>query len=262
MLLPYFIQHHSTLFDEAILIDYQSTDNSVEVISRLAPASWKIVPSRNFEFDAEDVDAEVMDYERSFPGCWKIALTTTEFLVHPDLRGYLASLEGKDPVLRFRSFIMVGNDTSPLQRFSSLIKQRSVFAIKDKQSFNGDTLYSRYLHRIDIGLQYHAGRHTINYPWVWAESGYISKFQWTPWPESKKRKNQIKGKLPNKDTEQGWQHKMSSNQIDDEHDRILKLYVLRDLSTTFESFSKEGAFSKELEAASVDWYKSTIFRST
>jgi len=257
MLLPYFIQHHSPLFDEAVLIDYQSTDKSVEVIRRLAPSSWRVVPSRNVEFDAIEVDKEVMDYEKRFPGCWKIALTTTEFLVHPDLRGYLANLADFNSSLRFRSFIMVGNDTFPLRRFSSLIKQRTIFVVKDELSANGNTFYSRFLHHVDEGFEYNTGRHNINTPWIWSESGFISKFQWTPWPESKVRKSQIKVKMP-KDADSygyGWHHRKSEEQLEADHSQILESYILHDLSVASDSYTNVEV------AATVDWYKSMMLRS-
>ena len=36
-LLPYWLKHHTRLFDHGILINWGSTDNSVEIIKRYAP---------------------------------------------------------------------------------------------------------------------------------------------------------------------------------------------------------------------------------
>ena len=44
-LLPYWIQQHAPMFDMAILLDYNSTDRSLEIIRREAPSTWKTVPS-------------------------------------------------------------------------------------------------------------------------------------------------------------------------------------------------------------------------
>ena len=62
-------------------------------------------------FSAEAMDAEVMDYEQLYPEDWKIALTTTEFLVHSNLRGQLYELDtqsGKDQqkIYHFPDFSM------------------------------------------------------------------------------------------------------------------------------------------------------------
>lgn len=78
-LLPWWLEHHKKYFDHGILIDYASTDRSVEIIQDICP-HWQVVKSRNEWFRARDVDDEVMDYEKTISG-WKIALNVTEFLV-------------------------------------------------------------------------------------------------------------------------------------------------------------------------------------
>ncbi|CAF2213964.1 unnamed protein product, partial [Rotaria magnacalcarata] len=107
-LLPYWIRHHASMFDMAILIDYNSTDQSLEIIRREAPTSWKVVSSRNKDFDSQLVDEEVVEYEKMHPNAWKIVLNTPEFLVHSNLRQMLADIESNDSVktFRVRSLIM------------------------------------------------------------------------------------------------------------------------------------------------------------
>lgn len=67
------------MFDHGIMINYNSTDSSVEIIKNICP-DWTIIDSRNETFSAAEVDQEVMDIESNIKG-WKIALNTTEFLV-------------------------------------------------------------------------------------------------------------------------------------------------------------------------------------
>lgn len=78
-LLPWWLNHHKNLFDHGVLIDYGSTDRSVEIIKEICP-TWEIVKSRNDVFDAELCDREVEDIEKNIEG-WRIALTITEFLL-------------------------------------------------------------------------------------------------------------------------------------------------------------------------------------
>lgn len=78
-LLPLWLEHHRKYFDFGILIDYASTDRSVEIIRDICP-HWQVFPSTNSYFDAAKCDNEVEFYERQLPG-WRIALTVTEFLV-------------------------------------------------------------------------------------------------------------------------------------------------------------------------------------
>lgn len=77
-LLPWWCKHHRKVCDHAIMIDYGSTDNSVNIIKSLCP-DWKIVKTKNKHFDVADIDNEVEIYESHIKG-WKITLNTTEFL--------------------------------------------------------------------------------------------------------------------------------------------------------------------------------------
>jgi len=77
-MLPWWLQHHRWVFDHGIMIDYHSTDRSVEIIRNLCP-SWEIRTTKNQYFDSTDVDNEVMDIERGLDG-WRMALNVTEFL--------------------------------------------------------------------------------------------------------------------------------------------------------------------------------------
>lgn len=91
LLLPHWIAHHAPMFDAVTIIDYASTDDSLDIIRTLAP-HWRIVRSQNVDFDANDADFEVMQIEFHTPG-WKLALNTTEFLVAPQLRALLRVAE-------------------------------------------------------------------------------------------------------------------------------------------------------------------------
>jgi nucleoside-diphosphate-sugar epimerase len=210
-LLPYWIRHHAPMFDKVVLIDYHSTDRSAEVVRKEAPSSWEVVRSRNQDFNAVECDREVVHYESTLPRCsWTIALTTTEFLVHPNLRGMLADVSASPQtaatkVLRFPAFIMVGNDTIPLKRDAQLLDQRSMYGLDPALNLEAETGvnegYSRFMHRSEI--EYSPGRHRINLPFEWAGSGFIAKYQWTPWPEIMERKAQIKEKIPQVDIDGG-----------------------------------------------------------
>lgn len=80
-LLPWWLNHHKKIFDHGILIDYDSTDDSVKICKEICP-DWLLVKSVNKMFIPWNVDREVEKYEASVNG-WKIALNTTEFLVGP-----------------------------------------------------------------------------------------------------------------------------------------------------------------------------------
>src|SRR3989338_10342568 len=65
-LLPYWISHHAPLFDHVVLIDYHSSDNSLNIIRKYAPSHWKVVTTKNKYFEALSFDQEVRDIEKTF----------------------------------------------------------------------------------------------------------------------------------------------------------------------------------------------------
>lgn len=83
-LLPFWLEHHVNIFDHGIIIDYCSTDNSVEIIHKYCP-TWEVIKTRNLNadgspnFKADLIDIEVCDIESRING-YKICLNTTEFL--------------------------------------------------------------------------------------------------------------------------------------------------------------------------------------
>jgi hypothetical protein len=78
-LLPFWLQHHKDIFDEIVIIDYNSTDNSIEICKHICPRC-QIITTRNKYFEAIEIDKEVMDIENTINGI-KIVLNITEFLV-------------------------------------------------------------------------------------------------------------------------------------------------------------------------------------
>lgn len=77
-LLPWWLRHHKAVFDHGIMIDYYSTDRSMEIIREICP-DWEIRYTRNTHFDAAEVDKEIMNIEKILGG-WRMCLNVTEFL--------------------------------------------------------------------------------------------------------------------------------------------------------------------------------------
>ena len=84
-LLPFWLEHHSQIFDDGIIIDYCSTDKSIEIIKKFCP-TWKIIKTKNLNedgspnFQALLVDDEIKEIEKNING-FKICLNTTEFFM-------------------------------------------------------------------------------------------------------------------------------------------------------------------------------------
>lgn len=217
-LLPFWLDHHLRIFDHGIMIDYDSTDRSTEIIKSLAP-HWQIVQSRNKAFDYIEIDKEVMDIESSIPG-WKMCLNTTEFLVHPNLAGYISESEKRNiRGVRTTGIMMV----DPLQiskeritQDSPLLMQRHYgYLEKDHPMYRGRVSRSRLLHR-EVHGNYKAGRHATLLPNIETDDGlFLCWYGFSPYSQIVDRRLQIQSKIPKEHFEKGYgtQHQLTEKEL-------------------------------------------------
>ncbi len=190
-LLPFWLKHHASIFDHGIMIDYDSTDNSVKIIKEICP-TWTIINSKNKYFDAIECDKEVVDIEKTIAG-WKIALNITEFLLG-DIKGLL----NKGNIIKIKPLLMC----DPLHQLpnisynESLIKQRHWGVKYHKERGH------RYMHNHSY-LRYKEGRHEIVNDTLIAvpiNQLTIAWYGYSPFNEEIiKRKLQIQNKIPESD---------------------------------------------------------------
>lgn len=202
-LLPWWLEHHKKYFDHGILIDYNSTDRSVEICRDICP-NWKIVPSMNKEFGAVVCDKEVEYYERQVTG-WRIALTITEFLL-----GDLDRLahdrqertQYKIPKIRFTAWDLAGK----LDKNKLLWEQiKTGVPYTDHKNSHSP----RSLHNFNDMVYERTGRHFDNADYN-TEDLVIFYYAYSIiGPEMLKRKLQIQKRMPEGEIfwgELGWQH--------------------------------------------------------
>ena len=203
-LLPFWLKHHVPLFDHGIMVDYGSTDNSVDIIRELAP-NWEIRKTRNKFFVEPQIGDEMMDIEQSIKG-WKIILNTTEFIVHPDLRAYTKSLGDKKGICT-TGVIMVDKKEDrevALDPDRLLIDQKSwgyfEVDVLEKVSTTGCQAFSRarLLHQVPKG-GYSIGRHINAVTKEQDPNLFLCWFGWSPFGQAgKDRKMQIQTKVNDK----------------------------------------------------------------
>jgi Glycosyl transferase family 2 len=201
-LLPWWLRHHREVFDHGVLIDRYSTDGSVDICRELVP-SWEVVRSETAQFSAIMCDFEVMKHEARFPDAWKIALTTTEFLVACRLSEVEQFVTSRDlTAVRVPRAIMV--DTEPDRAPDPdvpLTEQKYCGIWEAEHDYNAAGLVSpgrpapiRIYHRYMIGA-YAPGRHVSHLPGQCEgnrEQAAIWKYAFSPWTEAfKARKLQI-----------------------------------------------------------------------
>ncbi|HEX8845209.1 MAG TPA: glycosyltransferase family 2 protein [Pyrinomonadaceae bacterium] len=231
LLMPYWLKHHYPLFDHGVLIDYASTDRSVEIARELAPG-WEIIASRNEDFAAVACDAEVMEIERRFSG-WKICLNTTEFLVYPGLREFLASFERENPEIpaaALTGYIVLADP--PRGRWNPLnpelpLLQQCHYGVHD---LAGSLRRWRYVHRAPDGA-YAVGRHDTAHAWRSAPDGGIAHFLYAPWPEARARKLQIQRRMTESDRQLGlgFHHFVTPQELDSRCQEFWWHQPIRDL---------------------------------
>jgi hypothetical protein len=197
-LLPYWLKHHRKIFDHGILIDYGSTDNSVNIIRELCP-TWDIIQTSNDSFDARKVDEEIVRLESDISG-WRICLNTTEFIL-----GNFECLkeinEDKDifipccPMVDSPENVFKEPDPN-LPLYKSRYHGISPFGSEDDFRIRLARRISNY------SIDYPVGRH------YWRWDGYpfiILWYGYSPFNESLlKRKTQIQDKIPDSDRAMGF----------------------------------------------------------
>ena len=227
ILLTQWIRHHASLFDSAVLIDHNSTDNSRKVIAREAPESWNVVSSRLSKFCAAETDFEVAGYENSFDNTdWRLALTTTEFLFTLGLRRkgnpVFENLCGNRAIQIQSVSVIDDAEESRVSLSAPLVQQKNAFYFvqtpdhvktKGERYMNGH--YNRFMHCIrDFTNPYWLGRHNFKHP-AKASNLHIFKFLLSPFPEFFARKLQIREKVPEHNVKEGWgfQHMVDMKEL-------------------------------------------------
>lgn len=194
-LLPWWLEHHKKYFDYGLMINYNSTDRSVEIIKDICP-EWQIVDSINPEFEALRVDSEVSYYEEQIPG-WKMALNTTEFLY-----GNYKLLDDNNTQNEYYipSFYFVDDKDGNYPDTNIPLHE---------QIFNGvDYLDNpiralRLLHK-NTQVNYPVGRHFLNYENT-SEDFVIFSYGFAPWNDHLiDRKLQIQHRIPTCDKLRNW----------------------------------------------------------
>lgn len=154
-LLNWWLQHHKDKFDHGIIVDYYSTDGSMDLVRKITP-KWQVITSVNKDFNAVNCDIEIMNIERSiqqqFPYAWMVTLNVTEFLIG-NTEKLLSSYKSKK-VVRMQKLlpcdVMIDREE---QKFIepdpniSLVKQRTFGMPCD---YSKDTIYNAYTGARDI----------------------------------------------------------------------------------------------------------------
>lgn len=95
ILLPSWLHHHKKLFTDGIILDCQSSDNTVNIIQTICP-HWKIISITN-SADVANLDLIMMQQLESEITGWKMVLNVSEYLIVNNLEQYLEKFERSNP---------------------------------------------------------------------------------------------------------------------------------------------------------------------
>jgi len=217
LLLPHWLAHHKTIADHGIMINYASTDRSVEIIKEICP-TWEIVESENEWFMVESASAEIMKKEKEISG-WKVALNTTEFLFMDTSQ--LVDEATNKAFIQEKTYTMVDISPSTFDSTGSLLEQKCHGFID-----NNKASHKRAVHCYEDG-QYDIGRHKTGFACDVLDGSYICVYSWSPWPEVLSRKLQIKNKISETDKQnrikKGWgtYHFLSEEELTERYNKLV-----------------------------------------
>ena len=220
-LLPWWLNHHKQYFDHGVLINYASTDRSVEIIKEICP-DWTIINSRNSQFDAKLADEEVTDIESTITG-WKICLNTTEFLVGD--YSILDTVDTKEFIIP--CCVMVDTEPTKIPSLDKSLVSQKTFGIHYNEG-GTNIRRPRMIHNKNY-FMYPLGRHFDREHTT--EALTVLWYGWSPFNfDVIKRKLQIQTRIPATDIARGFgrEHIVNEGNLIETHQKLATLS--RDLS--------------------------------
>ena len=256
-LLPFWLEHHSSIFDDGIIIDYYSTDDSVSIIHKICPR-WRVIKTKNIQngkpnFQANLVDDEVKEIEKTIEG-YKICLNTTEMLIIDNKNDLIDSLDSAGNCCYHIPVFTVGSklqDFFPKNIFDFF---KNITHICDINKTTSNQF--RYLHlspRLK-SLPYLTGRHEYENHEKLVQSKleqvYILHMRY--YPSNIKminRRLQIQRNIPqsDKDGKAGWQHIISYDEILEDNNKVINTAMVEiDSGATTGEYSRINTMLQNL----------------
>lgn len=196
-LLPKWLEHYRNHFDHGVLINYNSFDDSCDIIREMCP-SWEIIESEHEKFSPVTLGPQINKIVSQIDE-WKTIMNTTEFLI-----GDFSSLDKiHQPTSVFTHSMYMIDDR--VDFFPNL--HEMLTGIDNAVHYETDpSLRSmRVIHNHPI--EYEAGRHFRGFPQ--SENFLILYFALAPVNNHMiQRKMQIQNKIPDEEKKGrcGWQH--------------------------------------------------------
>ena len=204
--LPFWLNHHKDLFDNIIIIDYNSTDNSIQISKNIYP-NVKIIPSRNSNYGSRNTDIEIMDIENGIDGI-KLVLNITEFLFlkKPIKEIFIDNDKNCYKIIAYTPYSSINYDINNNNDLLSNL-------LNDNMIFDRDLNHSRDIHNYSNGNYTYKRKTTNNITYI-TKDAYIIWFGYYPMNEKFiQRKLQIQNKIHETDKTNNLHHFINKNDI-------------------------------------------------
>jgi hypothetical protein len=161
-MLPCWLEYHKNIFDHGIVIDWDSTDRSCEIIKRICPR-WEIRRTNNLvngipHWETIAADKEIMEIEKTVSG-YKIFLNVTEWLITNKPIKQILDFNSKNkcyPLHVLTPIRAIENYTPPdAKHFIACFRGKLIPVIQKR--------FFRYIFNRSCG-EYKVGRHFTNVP--------------------------------------------------------------------------------------------------
>ena len=256
-LLPFWLEYHSQIFDHGIIIDYCSTDRSVEIINKICP-NWVVVKTKNLNengkpnFKAQLVDLEVNEIETTIDG-YKMCLNTTEFLIiNREKSDFINSLQKNKYYCTPIYSIMTTKHNNFPKNASEFFNDINLICKAD--SLRGNRiLHSSPSCNYSLGRHHHAGPTENN---IHPTDFFLLWCQYYPCNDKMlERKLQIQNNIPqsDKDMGAGFQHIVNYPELKRRYNVALKQHIdtnecnmINAIKFTCDSFKKNNIYYTEL----------------
>ena len=239
-LLPFWLKHHQKIFNEATLLDHNSSDDSVEVIKQITP-QWKVQSYDRKDFDSEDLNKLVHFHEKKVKRGYKTALNTTEFLIIKNPEKFNNFLTGwRRNCYRLASKLMIDEDLT-VSKIDNLLEQKKfgiwndqIFEKIDMPNIKDEAVLKfikstpqrfRFIHNYKYG-KYNPGRHStqLKFKEIDRDIAYIQYYLLSPFNDAFiDRKTQISNKVSTEDKnlDRGYQHLYNKKNLENVYSQIV-----------------------------------------
>ena len=212
-LLPFWLNHHKHIFDNIIIVDHHSTDNSLKICRDIIPGCTIIThPSK--EFASKEHDIFLMNLEKVIKGI-KIILNTTEFLFcNKSIKEIFNSNKNK-------MFGAVCYSPYSLKEYYPKNNYELLSNLKNTDIKYHKDRWHRFIHNYPTG-NYVIGRHHTYHNYEESKDMYIIWFGFYPLNNKLlARKLQVKNNIPQSDRKPkpgfpngfAWQHFFDKNKL-------------------------------------------------